>query len=554
MDPQLEKGTYSDDDDLSQHEIWDEKAYLINETPYAKEKAASHHFLPRARQWATYVYYQLLQHRLNKSSKSEQHLNQLLTALGWLIRLPLFLIPSFASRTSQRYKITSTSWLDGLRGLACFIVFIYHYLLAYLPSARVGYDGSRDFGYFMQLPVIRIVHSGPTMVTVFFIISGFALSFKSASLLKNPTSSSASSPSKKSTGEQVLSNIASSIWKRWLRLVMPCFAIYMLVACLTFYGAYETVPYGEKGFLPGSAEGRPPRLWSLYAQVSAELHQYFFFAVKVTVFKQPWGIILTNPHLWTIPVEFQQSLYLFLILTGLSHLKRWVRVIIFLPAISIFGLWYGFWENSVFVFGAFLAEIHVTFLTQDTDDLPTYVSKHSNNRLVSILKTVIAIIIFAIGIFIGSYPEGHAVPETVVGFNHLLKWTSPHCDRNRYWMSIGSMMLVSSMMFLPTIKNILCTRILQYLGRISFALYLVHGVMNRTIGYMMVYWAWTRNNIGVPGVPYTQHLENLRVTIVLLVFVVHVLITICVADVLWRAADLPSVRFTKWLESKLVRA
>ncbi|KAK6542443.1 hypothetical protein TWF694_006396 [Orbilia ellipsospora] len=507
-----------------------------------------------ARQWLLYFHY-ILDSPTFVLSRNNLH-KYILLAIVWIIRLPLFLIPSFASQSpEQEHKITPTSWLDGLRGIACFIVFIYHYGYAYFPSQRNAYDGEANH-YFFQLPVIRIVHSGSAMVAIFYVISGFALSYKTVNLLRKPISSlqSGSSP-----GQLIVVNLASSIWKRWLRLVLPCFGTFMLVSLVVAGGGFETIPFGQKGLLPRHVEPRPPKLNGLYEQLVWGLKDYYKFAVRITLLNKvdEWGAGDTDTHLWTIPVEFQRSLFLFVIMAALAHLKRWTRVAVFLPAIASIALYNGFWENSLFIYGFFLAEIHSTItnrMNEDMSSLPFYSPKRQLSTVLPLLRSFIAGLFFCAGLAIASYPDDHPRPEASIGYNYLLAWTSPNCDRGRFWMVIGAMMLVSSVMFLSSIQWILCTRPLQYLGRISFSLYLTHGVMNRSLGYTLVQWGWRQVGITVPGMVLSEHLDNMRILIVVLVFFVNAGATICVADVFWRGIDLPSVKFARWLEGRFVRS
>src|SRR5690242_11309159 len=94
------------------------------------------------------------------------------------------LLPSFVADViwpdqKPTYKIHPTSYLDGLRGLASFIVCICHYTESnhgyFVPT--YGLNGDKPSS-FIQLPFLRIIYSGRPMVHIFFVISGFVLSYK----------------------------------------------------------------------------------------------------------------------------------------------------------------------------------------------------------------------------------------------------------------------------------------------------------------------------------------------------------------------------------------
>ncbi|MEW6468333.1 MAG: acyltransferase family protein, partial [Bacteroidota bacterium] len=72
-------------------------------------------------------------------------------------------------------------YLEGLRGIAAFMVLSHHFMLAFYPGA---YDGNPDRAhlgswerYYYSSP-INVLTNGNFCVTVFFVLSGFVLSRK----------------------------------------------------------------------------------------------------------------------------------------------------------------------------------------------------------------------------------------------------------------------------------------------------------------------------------------------------------------------------------------
>lgn len=101
------------------------------------------------------------------------------------------LIPSpiqrrLAPRLSKPPRIHPTSYLDGLRGLAPFIVFAHHdtceYIYPYVAYHGVSADKVPSSP--LQLPFVRVVYAGRPMVHIFFVISGFVLSKKPLGLAR----------------------------------------------------------------------------------------------------------------------------------------------------------------------------------------------------------------------------------------------------------------------------------------------------------------------------------------------------------------------------------
>ena len=144
------------------------------------------------------------------------------------------LIPSFladALNCERRYrasKLHSTSYLDGLRGLAALTVFAYHYTDYNHKFLLQPYGSNPPEGgsSFLQLPYIRAMYTGAPMVHVFFVISGFSLAYRPLQCLYDKTSTSLTSVSMQScpsssgvTKCHLL--LASSTFRRPFRLFGP---------------------------------------------------------------------------------------------------------------------------------------------------------------------------------------------------------------------------------------------------------------------------------------------------------------------------------------------
>lgn len=143
--------------------------------------------------------------------------------------LLLALLPSFLrSTTRASRKLYPTSYLDGVRGVAAFIVVLHHYAYEFTSISPYGYHtgepGTHD--YFFLLPFIRIVHSGRFMVVIFFVISGYVLSYRGLQLAREGNSA------------QLLKSLGSSVFRRWIRLHLPVIASTIVGFWLARWGAW----------------------------------------------------------------------------------------------------------------------------------------------------------------------------------------------------------------------------------------------------------------------------------------------------------------------------
>ncbi|KAK6499003.1 hypothetical protein TWF481_011572 [Arthrobotrys musiformis] len=471
-----------------------------------------------------------------------------------LAKVILFLIPSFISSYftttggSASERLAPTAWLDGLRGLACACVVIHHYFYEYFSQLEHPYDGVHHVNW-LQLPFFKLIHHGPPMVKIFFIISGFVLTVKAVKITR---------VSGTADGQALINNLSSSVWKRYLRLYIPCAAGFLLCAFMISAGMMEAIPSGPKPkWIRGPLERRPPTKDNIFQQLAFALKDLYIFAVDLTIFNIRDRKYATDGHLWTIPVEFKSSIQLFIFVVGACTLKRWLRVYIIIPVSTIVLLYYGGWGLALFLFGYFLAELN--------SDLPT----HNNERQsrTPLLKTALHITMAIAGLFLLSFPRKLPSSEYTTGFQFLLpitpaKYPQAHGKRadftHEYWQTIGAMLLVWALLYLPRIqKVVLCNPISQYFGKISFAIYIMHAHMQHSVGYWVVVnglkfvGLWRHSTNSKEWVLAPGH-DTLYGTVVIAGFLfITFPMTVCWADIFWRAVDLQSVRFLRWLEPKI---
>ncbi|KAK7421997.1 hypothetical protein QQZ08_009718 [Neonectria magnoliae] len=147
----------------------------------------------------------------------------------FLIRLALFLVPSYLQGRNvhpQSSKLSPTAYLDGMRGLAALFVFFCHYTYT---AFDVGFAwGGNNSNYdILKIPILRLWYQGPVSVTVFFLISGYALSYRPLKLIRSQN------------GQELLNTLSSSVFRRLIRLYVPTAIATFLVVCCVRLGVYE---------------------------------------------------------------------------------------------------------------------------------------------------------------------------------------------------------------------------------------------------------------------------------------------------------------------------
>lgn len=479
--------------------------------------------------------------------------------LAFLRRAGFFLLPSFVqSRLSHERKHASdklgpTAYLDGMRGVAAFNVFLCHYLYTCFIIAE-GW-GFEEHNYsFFKLPFVRLLYAGPPQVAIFFVVSGYALSLKPVKLARQQK------------WDNFATTMASFVFRRALRLFLPTAISTFMIVVLLRLGAYEwTRDFSrDSTFMKNVQETAPDLKDSLSEQLTDWGWNMFNF-VHVWGWEPFGGSTYYDVHLWTIPVEFRASMMLFLTMIGLARMRTVLRFT-FLTLIVWFSYRNDRWEMVLFYAGMVLAELDTirgahsdpvsnaaaaaSAASGSNQQLPTtepkpfdlvgrgrQASRTSRRKL-----KIAAWMVLSIGaLYLMSQPDVHGAktPGWVYLSSLIPEWFS---DKYRYWQCVGSILFVLCVGHLPSWQRVFMTPLVQYLGRISYAIYLMHGPVIHTIGYATERWAW-----GVTGIEGWRYNAGFTLAAVFVVPSV-----VWAADLFWRSVDAPVVRFAKWLESRCI--
>lgn len=238
---------------------------------------------------------------------------------------------------------------------------------------------------------------------------------------------------------------------------------------------------------------------------------------------------------------------LFLLVVMISMIRRTFRIWVVLPWMFGFYFYHKKIETVLFITGYFLAELHAGLHL--SLPLPTLLtpSPLSTRKLFQSLKArkVIWWGLVFIGLFLLSFPTTDG--EKSFGFVTISKSFNKsyrYYDKRQAIHCIGAVCLCFALLHLPRAQRWLSFPLFQYLGRISFSLYLVHGVIIRSLAHRLILGAWNH-------FPKDASVE--RTSIVIIAFLFAVLpATICVADLFWRVVEGPSVEIVKWFERVVI--
>nr|POF15343.1 hypothetical protein CFP56_42232 [Quercus suber] len=444
-----------------------------------------------------------------------------------------FLLPSSVSQAPKTPN-AQTGHLDGLRGLASFIVLLCH--TAYSShdlSFGYGYAGEpgqeqKTYESWLRLPIIRLSYDGDAAVAIFFLISGFALSWKPLRLARE------------GAWDSFAKCLMASTVKRWLRLFLPVLASTGLICLGVQFGLYELTRgvSDNANLLTAFREPHPKphaniflmiwdwmctnwKFWELFHWDRDDLSQY-------------------DIHLWTIPLELRASMGLFVTLLAVARMTSRMRVYVLVGLIFVASV-KDSWAMMLFWGGALEAELTLARLSSASNSLGAEKSSAAESSRRTASDSFGRLFLWAASLFLMSQPFNG---ERTFMWSTLVSWVpSTFTESRRFYTCIGSLICFHLLNTSPAIAAFFRRPTMQFLGRISFSLYLVHAFLLHTVGYALFALVWSFTGVE------TMFMREVG-------FVIASLATlgviIWVADVFTRAVDEPSVDFAKWVERRVL--
>ncbi|CRK14978.1 hypothetical protein BN1723_002143 [Verticillium longisporum] len=453
-----------------------------------------------------------------------------------LVFLPSFLLFERAHTEHPSPRLHATSYLDGLRGLASLIVAVCHYTEDnheyFIPSWGLGEKTSS----ILQFPFIRVIYSGRPMVHIFFIISGMVLSQKPIQAIYAHDI------------ERCQSILASSAFRRPIRLFGPCIVSTFLVLVLSYAGyLYHPLPTLSEQFEDWGA---------------ALLHGI--------TWPWSWDFDLApayDVHLWTVPIEFIHSMMLFMVVLVLSPMRRMIRLsgLLF---IMLYCLACGRWAAFEFLGGCLITEMQFwqaarePNLSKATEFVPS-----QRPSISSYVMTTIHVVLVMFWWFIAGWPNENAARTPGIMFfvdRTPEPFASVEVDERRpqkFWFCLSALGLIWTISQVRVLQGLLEGALVQHLGRMSYALYIVHGpILNLMQRGVMGHVGapaegTTERDDFVPGVAATgikgligTESPSQQILAWILGLVVMGPIVAWAADVFWRAVDLPIMGAARLIE------
>jgi peptidoglycan/LPS O-acetylase OafA/YrhL len=432
--------------------------------------------------------------------------------------IALALVPSYIQQRimqepPKHEKLHQTSYLNGLRGLVACLVFVRHFSLPWQPHLDYGY-GEREGEYdgLLRLPFVRLVYAGP-LVPMFFVVSGYVLSLKPVKLIRSQS------------WDTLLRALSKTIFHRGIRLFLPTIISTFCVMVAVRLGLFNF----DYASIPGRKPVHPEFLDSFWAQLIDWSKFVVFDLTNPFTWHSPRAEY--GPHLWTIPLTFRGSMVVALALAGLARTRQLCRLVL-LGMMVMYCLLRTRWELSTFLGGIILCELELTRHGDLGLDATPATRRFKSVRLSQGLWVSCALLT----LYVGSFPR-YNDGIGVAGY----RWFCLVTPNYRYWDAVAGFGIVILLAKAQTLQRILTTAPIQYLGKVSFSMYIVHEPLLHVIGYHTVPAMWQ-----VTG---KEEVIQYQVGFGLGMLVTFFILLWC-ADVFRKLVQQPCERLSVWIEKK----
>ncbi|KAL2259589.1 hypothetical protein VTK26DRAFT_6692 [Humicola hyalothermophila] len=380
-----------------------------------------------------------------------------------------------SARPSQR----NIKWVEGLRGITSALVICTHIARALDYPLFFPADNENASPRLLQLPYLRIPNQGRIGVPIFAFLTGFVCAHKPLKLAYQQGNAPAA-----------LKSIARSAFRRPPRLALPAVIATFISFVLSCLGAYKAANHCDSFWVRFDAPDPLP----LGPNIGR------FFTTSITTWTNTENLF--DRHQWAMRPLLIGAFQVYIVLAATLGMRFQFRVLIHVLLIAYW------WINGnalTETFGAMLAL--GTLIAELSQHRPTQNFIASRQRL---LTFVVAPIILLIGGFVGSYPQEHedwspwsrALHRILVEHNgrrgSIIVPSGTNAQRRTSAFFVAC--TATSLFIAPIFQKLLSHRLLIWLGHHSFAVYLTHGTILRTVGIWIVY--------GITGEPWQDAGKN----------------------------------------------
>ena len=359
-------------------------------------------------------------------------------------------IPSlYLDAESKQRSMQDTAFADGLRGIAALYVVASHVVLCYaqqLVNPCCAHNSNRP--ELLQRPILRLIASGHSWVAVFFILLGFVNSLKPLSLAR------------KAQPDAVASKLASSSLSRVFRLLFPASFATILSWFVCQLGFFDLARDSDAYWLRDNTPNKSSNIFAAFADLKDGLINTWKYDVYNQYDQPQWAMIYL----------LQGSLMVIVaLLITASMTSLWRTLFLSIAALASLN-----WSPKTgdpyvglaCIGGIILSEFSLSTWHEHLSTISPYLSP--------------PVAIFALVLM--SYPSEH--PEAAPWSSSLHDFalaTFGNVSIDRVYGTLGGFLLLASIIISPHARHCLGRKPMRWLGKISFAIYLVHGTILRSL-------------------------------------------------------------------------
>ncbi|MBF0257647.1 MAG: acyltransferase [Desulfamplus sp.] len=391
--------------------------------------------------------------------------------------------------------IKRLDYLDTVRGFAALAVLWSHFALGFgLPGGLMRYENTP----------LQIFWDGLAGVSMFFVLSGFVLSLK----YFNPDieNTSVSSGSDRSRIGFDANEILKFCVKRIFRILPPFLAV-LILSILAFQYLYIVYP---------TDPNRSVWIYSLWKDMPISI----YVLLKQALLILPGTVQTFVPQAWSLTLEMQLSLMMpFLISLAYRSMAFFTVLAVLLSVADILSVSFLGVEASVFLVSLFHFYLGI-LISKYYRDLNLFICKSTFFLKLTIISAGLLLYSFRSTVFpwYSEFFPAHMIP---------------------YFNAFGAMLILLSCMGSRTIQYVLNVPCFNFVGKISYSLYLCHIVVLIIITPCFIKWM---NQIQIIGV--TSHLFAL---------IFSTATSFIIAVTFYYLVEKPSIKsgifVVKWIES-----
>ncbi|KAH8888501.1 hypothetical protein GQ53DRAFT_748901 [Thozetella sp. PMI_491] len=352
-------------------------------------------------------------------------------------------------------KEGNVKWVDGIRGFASLSVVITHIARGWDPDLFRSVSAENAAPRLLQLPILRILVQGRIGVTIFAFVTGYVCALKPVKLCQQGNQ------------EAAYTSMAKSALRRVPRLVLPASIATILIWLLMHLGAFQVAKHCDSWWVGATSPDIPSG--SLADSAGHVLHSFL----------TTWALGLNDfdGNQWTLLPLLKGSLQVYIFMVGTSYVRQRYRMMLSLAFLIFFYLASDAQLGVQFFFGVFMADL------QNNESAAAFLVER--RRLCRILSATLLFF----GLIFMSYPEENIEWASWSRALHavVIPMVPDGANVPRFATALGLGMVVLGLHFSPWSRNILSNRYLLWFGKQSFAVYLLHGLLLRTVLCWMLY-------------------------------------------------------------------